>query len=120
MIFPALAYNGGMILGGEKISALLREFRTDLGQIYGSRLRGIYLFGSYARGDMDEESDLDVLIVLDDFDSYAKEIDRVSEIGARLSLEFGVSLSKIFTRERDWMHGETPFLANVRGESVPA
>jgi predicted nucleotidyltransferase len=33
--------------------------------VFGDRLREIRLFGSYARGDADEESDVDVLVVVD-------------------------------------------------------
>ncbi|WP_365981596.1 nucleotidyltransferase domain-containing protein [Spirosoma sp.] len=35
-------------------------------QIYGERLTQIVLFGSYARGDYNEESDIDYLVVLDE------------------------------------------------------
>jgi predicted nucleotidyltransferase len=41
----------------------------------GARLKGVYLFGSYARGEAGEESDVDVLIVLDRVESYSQEIE---------------------------------------------
>lgn len=99
------------------IHTLLQEVREGLEAIYGDRLKGVYLFGSYARGEEDQESDVDVLVVLDDFDHYGAEVDRTSELSARLSLQNGVSLSKVFVRERNWLTGDTPFLQNVREEA---
>ena len=98
---------------------LLRELKAGLQALYGSRLRGVYLFGSYARGEADPESDLDVLVVLDDVAHYGAEVDRTSELGARLSLKYGISLSKVFVRHQDWLTGRTPFLENVREEALP-
>ena len=100
------------------IQALLHELKAALAALYGERLKGVYLYGSYARGEADQESDVDVLVVLQDFDRYAAEVDRTSELSARLSLRYGVSLSKVFVRERDWLAGRTPFLMNVREEAL--
>lgn len=102
------------------IKKLVNEFRAGLETIYGPRLRGVYLFGSYARGDQDAESDVDVLVVLDEIESYASEIDRAGGLGAELSLKHGVSVSKVFVTERDWAERKSPFLVNVREEAVPA
>ena len=103
-----------------KVGVLLAEFRSGLTELYGDRLRGVYLFGSYARAEEDAESDLDVLVVLDEFASYADEIDRVSELAARLSLQYELSISKVFVRERDWRDSDAPFIENVRAEAVSA
>ena len=53
---------------------------------YGQHLQGCYLFGSYARGENRPGSDVDVLIVLDDYASYSAEITRTSEVISELSL----------------------------------
>lgn len=102
------------------IRSLLTELKTELIRVYGPLLRGVYLFGSYARGQQHAESDVDVLIVLDDFTSYGDQIDRTSEIASRLSLRHGVSLSRVFAREREWRDGKTAFLTGVREEAVAA
>jgi hypothetical protein len=99
---------------------LLRELKAGLERLYGRRLRGVHLYGSYARGDFDAESDFDVLVVLDDFASYGGEVDRTASLAADLSLQYGVSISQVFLREHDWQTGDTPFLRNVREEVIAA
>ena len=108
------------MIQNSKLKGLLEELRSGLQSIYGHRLRGLYLFGSYARGDQDSESDVDVLVVLDDFTSYFAEVRRAGPLGAELSLKYEVSISKVFMREEAWLHKETPFLLNVRHEAVAA
>jgi predicted nucleotidyltransferase len=104
----------------QKTSALLAEFKVKLQQIYGDRLKGVYLYGSQARGDATPQSDVDVIIVLDDWARYFIELKRTGAIASELSLASGKSISRVFVRERDWLVRHTPFLANARAEAVPA
>lgn len=97
---------------------LLKILKHELSLIYGSRLRGVYLFGSYARKEQDLESDLDILIVLPDLDNYQSEIKRTSEIISLLSLEFGITISRYFVREHDWKTYDSPLLRNIREEGI--
>ena len=102
----------------QHIRDLTTRFRHGLESIYQSRLKGIYLFGSYARGEADPESDVDLLVVLDHFDQYGAEVDRTSALGAELSLAHAVSISEVFVSEHDWLTRRTPFLNSVRREAV--
>ena len=102
------------------VHSVLSELKAGLRLAYGDRLRGMYLFGSYARGEADRESDLDILVVLDAFDRYAHEVNRTGVLAADLSLKYGVTVSLVFLREREWLKGDTPFLSNVRDEAISA
>lgn len=103
-----------------EIARLLSDLRQELNSLYGGRLRGVYLYGSYARGEEDAESDVDVVVVLDDVPHYAGEVDRTSRLVSELSLRYGVSVSRVFVPHRDWVSGDTTFLANAREEALPA
>lgn len=99
---------------------LLVELKEGLARLYGDALRGVYLYGSYARGDFDAESDFDVLVVLDGFASYGAEVDRTAGLASELSLKHGLSISMVFVREHDWRTADTPFLRHVRDEAIAA
>jgi predicted nucleotidyltransferase len=96
------------------------EIRQGIERLYGKHLHGAYLFGSYARGEADKESDVDLLIVLDKLGDYCAEIDRTSHLIASLSLRFDVSISRVFVSVEDWRHRQSPFLLNVREDAVAA
>ena len=104
----------------EIIRALLAELKVGLKKVYGKRLKEVYVFGSYARGEQDSESDLDVMIVLKGLDQYQTELERTGELVSTLSLKNGITISRVFISERDWLEGDTPLLRNVRVESVAA
>ena len=107
-------------LSQAEVKTLVDELKTGLQTIYGDRLKGIYLYGSYARREADPESDLDVLVVLDRIDNYSEEVDRTGQLGSDLSLKYNVSISKVYVSESSWLHGDTPFLSNVREEALAA
>jgi len=102
------------------VRAIMVELKQRLNALYGNRLKGVYLFGSYARDEADEESDVDVLIILDRVDNYSEEIDRTGEVISELSLDHGVVISRVLATERQWREDQTLFFLNVREEAVPA
>jgi predicted nucleotidyltransferase len=99
---------------------LLDELKNGLIGLYGNRLKTVLLFGSYARGEQDSESDLDVVIILSEFDRYSAEIERTGELTSRLSLKYGISISRRFIKESVWQSGDSALLRNLRAEALTA
>jgi predicted nucleotidyltransferase len=110
-------YNQDMTI---RIKRLLAKLKQGLFVIYGDRLKAFYLYGSYARGDQHPGSDLDVMIVLDTYQSYWAELVRSAELASDLSLEYGVTISRTIMTEEQWKRGDLPLLKNVRLEGVAA
>ena len=98
----------------------MKELKDGLVRIYGNRLKGVYLYGSYARGDYQQGSDLDILVVLKKYERYGDEINRTSELVGNLSLEYGISIRRVFMTESQWKLSDTPLLRNIRIEGLPA
>ncbi|MBI3152659.1 MAG: nucleotidyltransferase domain-containing protein [Chloroflexi bacterium] len=101
-----------------QIKRLLKELKTGLVRIYGEQLDSVYLYGSYARGDNKDGSDLDVLVVLNDFQRRAAELRRISQLIGDLSLDFEITVSPLFMRESEWKMNKFPLLRNVKKEGV--
>lgn len=80
------------------IHQVANEYKASLQDLYGNELVELILFGSYARGDYHEESDLDFAVVLRNPNTRpASEIAKTSAIGSRLSLKYGLMLSSLPT-----------------------
>ena len=65
-------------------------------------MHALVLYGSYARGQARVGSDVDVAVVLEDFERSWPEIDRTGSLVAELSLKYGTTVSLIPIRRRDW------------------
>jgi predicted nucleotidyltransferase len=100
------------------IQKLLRELKEGLIRLYGKRLKGVYLYGSYARGDFQDGSDLDVLVVLDDFERAPLELQFTDDLMGDLSLEYLITISPMFMREKEWLTADKPLLRNARVDAV--
>ena len=46
----------------EKIKSIVEQFALELKKVYGTALRNVILYGSYARGDFEKDSDIDILV----------------------------------------------------------
>lgn len=97
---------------------LLQQLKKGLADTYGQRLKAMYLYGSYARKSNVEGSDLDVLVILTDFQRRAAEIRRTSELVGSLSYDYNITISPVFVRENEWKNTAFALLRNVKTEGV--
>lgn len=103
-----------------KIKEVLNEFKREVEKLYGKKLKNIILYGSWARGDATEESDIDLLVILEGKVIPGKEIDRMIDIITEVNLKYGVLLSVYPISEENYLKVNSPLLINVRREGVPA
>lgn len=96
-----------------------RRFRDAIAPLYGDRLRAVYLSGSHARGEGDEDSDIDVAIVLEPPVDRIRERRLVLDEICRASLDAGQILIPLFLTPEDYESGALPIHASVRAEGIP-
>ena len=102
-----------------KIQEILNTLKKGLTEIYGKRLKDVYLFGSYARGEASpQDSDIDVLIILDGEFNYWEESKRSSKLIASLSLQYDVVISRKFASVMEYSHSKMPLYINIRKEGI--
>ena len=103
-----------------RIRDLMKELKGGLLRIYGDKMKAVYLYGSYARGDYRPGSDVDVMLLLKDYRDYWKEYNRASNYISDVSLKYDVTVSYILIRELQWKESDKPVLRNIRREGLPA
>jgi uncharacterized protein len=101
-----------------EVRGILRNLHSELVRCLGDELYSVILYGSHARGQAGPDSDLDVLVVVQDDSDYAELIRRTSVAVSALSLENDVVISRVFVSRKRFESEQTPFLLNVRREGV--
>jgi hypothetical protein len=103
-----------------EIAPILEEAKRILRELYGERFSGLVLYGSMARGDYDDESDIDLLVLLKGkVDPYG-EIDRIIPALQPLQLahcERWISVRPVPADDYDL--GARSFLRLAREDAVP-
>ena len=98
--------------------AVAREAAAALADGFGERLRGVWLYGSRARGDHRSESDVDLLVVLDIVGAWRDEHRVAGDEIAALSLERGLVITRVFASEADWRNRSTPLLRAAAADAI--
>ncbi|KAF0127258.1 MAG: DNA polymerase beta domain-containing protein region [Elusimicrobia bacterium] len=111
--------NGNNHLTVREKEALTRLI-TGLRNLYGANLDSVILYGSKARGDATRDSDIDVMVVLNDYTNRSEEFDKVSRLVYRIEEEYDYALliAFIIRKKEEYHTRQTPLLLNVRREGV--
>jgi uncharacterized protein len=100
------------------VATLLNQLAHELRTLYGERYRGLVLYGSYARGEADEGSDVDLLLLLEGEVNTTRELIRAEQVAWPLSLEADYTVSLLPVNIEVYRHSKQPFLLNARKEGV--
>ena len=96
---------------------IIPQFKQAMSEIYGPRLERVVLYGSYARGDFHDESDLDFMVVLKDAKvSASSEIKRVSDVLWSLWEKSHTTIHFLPITSNKFHTGQTPLLYWIRKE----
>jgi len=105
----------------ENIKNVSKEFVAEIKNIFADKLQKVVLYGSYARGDYDDESDIDVMVLVDMHD---EEIDKkrhdIVDLKCDIDDKYNVFMSplvKDINHFNKWLP-VLPFYINVNEEGV--
>ena len=100
---------------------LIEQYVEAIKKIYGSHVRQIILYGSYARGDFRADSDIDIMILLDMSDLELKAYgNQLSYMTYDFNMDYDLDIKPIAKSEshfNKWVMNY-PFYANIHKEGV--
>ena len=102
-----------------RLNHLMQETYEALSSVFGEKLEQMWLYGSYARGDFDAESDIDVMALVDlPKEQLAMYRRKISDLSSDLDLKYEVLLSiKLQDKDTFLRFSDTlPFFQNVMKE----
>ena len=106
-----------------KIDSAMNDLSAQAKAIYGDKLKEIILFGSCARGEFDNESDVDIMILLDvQNDEVKEEQEKLAPVIWNLDVkyEYDLLFAPIVKSSADFNHWleAIPFYQKVRQEGL--
>ena len=105
------------------IKNIIEEYTREVAKLLGKHLKQIILYGSYARGDFNADSDIDIMILTDFTDKEIVEYrSKVIEIAYDIEYDndFEITISpllKNIDKFNYWLEA-LPFYMNVQKEGV--
>jgi predicted nucleotidyltransferase len=101
-----------------QIKKTLEEFKRELKKLYRDKFVKLVLYGSYARGEETEDSDVDVAVILKGDIVPFDEIDRMGDVAYDLCLKYNILLSTHPISEEKYNSYKNQFLSNLKEEGI--
>lgn len=102
----------------EKEKQAINELVNGLKKLYGNNLSRVILYGSKARGDATEDSDIDIMIVLKKIDNYTVEREKINDLVWKISYKYDLLIADTIRSEEEYLTLKTPLLLNVKKEGI--
>ena len=104
-----------------KLSVLLESYREAVAQVLGKGFTKMILYGSYARGDFKQDSDMDIMILVDvkpeEISVYA---DKVYDITYDFEMQYGMEINPSVQSIQIYEQWKVvyPFFMNIEKDGV--
>jgi predicted nucleotidyltransferase len=100
------------------IEEILIKAKSILQKIYGKRLKGIILYGSYARGEAVEGSDIDLIVLLENMQDPIDELEKCSKEIHQLDFVYDMLISIIPFDLKQFNTRKLPIILNAKKEGI--
>jgi predicted nucleotidyltransferase len=104
-----------------RLAAILVDVREQVRELFGDKLRYLILYGSYARNEQDPESDIDIMILVDESEEALRKYRAgIVDIMTDLSLKYDtfISLTKKNYSHYNKYLDILPYYQNIYNEGV--
>ncbi len=102
----------------QNLAEILTRVKQEFQQIYQDNLISLVLFGSQARGDAKQDSDIDVLVVLKETNTLDNNHQKIIEFISDICIEYGVLVSCVYVSEYQFQQEKSPLLLNIHQEGI--
>jgi len=103
-----------------KIKSLVDQIKAHLHEMYGDGIKRVIIYGSHARGEATKNSDVDVLVLVDESLDPREVEDSLSDLLYDIILNEGELISVIAVSQERFENYNSPFMLNVRREGITA
>jgi predicted nucleotidyltransferase len=105
----------------KRFLTILYEVKEEVLKLFGEKLSQLILYGSYARNEQDPQSDIDIMILVDESETKLREYRcKIVDIMTDLSLKYDTVIS--FNRQTSKRYNDyldvLPFFQNIHNEGV--
>ena len=100
---------------------IIMSFARKVRRILGKNLKQVILYGSYARGDYTEDSDIDIMVLTTLTDKEIEQIEtEIYDLAFDFLMDYGVDINVVIKNEKQFNYwlGALPFYNNVKKEGV--
>lgn len=103
-----------------ELNIILSKVVVKSKEVFGEKLDSVILYGSYARGDYDSESDIDVMIIADiNTDEIRNYEELLFDFSFEMDLKYDIVLSIVIKDKKTFEQWkELPFYKNVIREGI--
>ena len=98
---------------------IIVSFARKVRKILGKNLKQVILYGSYARGDYTEDSDIDIMVLTTLTDKEIEQIEtEIYDLAFDFLMDYGVDINVVIKNEKQFNYwlGALPFYNNVQKE----
>lgn len=100
---------------------MIRLFVQRVRKIMGNHLKKALVYGSYARGDYREDSDIDLMLLTDLSDSEIEQVEKsIFDLAFDFLMDYDLDISVVVKNEAHFNYwlGALPFYNNVSREGI--
>ncbi len=101
-----------------KIRQIVTQIKKHLIKNYKKKIKKVIIYGSYVRGESTKDSDIDILVVIDDSLNPFEVMKKLDDIIFDILLEKKELISVIPMPETIFENYKSPFILNVKEEGI--